>query len=194
MKWYHLDVRDMTKAQYDEYYAMADDARRKKADAYRNEEDRLCSIAGDHLARLAVSDHCGVPMESIHFARTEDGKPYAIDLDVHFNISHTGSLAACAVSDKSVGIDVQVMRPVRKALTRRVCTHRELGYLKDAEGFGELLTGRALIRFYRVWCSKEAYFKWLGTGITDLKKFDTIDHIFSGGTFQVGEYMVSIYE
>ena len=194
MKWYHLDVRDMTKAQYDEYYAMADKDRRRKADACRNEEDRLCSIAGDHLARLAISEHCGVPMEAIRFARSGDGKPYALDLDVHFNISHSGSLAACAVSDKPVGIDVQVMRLVRKALARKVCTRRELSYLKDAEGFGELLTGRALVRFYRVWCSKEAYFKWLGTGITDLKSFDTVDHIFSGGTFQIDEYMVSIYE
>ena len=129
MKWYHLDVRDMTKAQYDEYYAMADEDRRRKADACRNEEDRLCSIAGDHLARLAISEHCGVPMESIRFARTGDGKPYAVGLDVHFNISHSGSLAACAVSDKPVGIDVQVMRLVRKALARKVCTRRELSYL-----------------------------------------------------------------
>ena len=125
----------------------------------------------------------------------EHGKPYLCDYEnIHFNISHSGSLAACAVSDKPVGIDVQIMRLVRKALARKVCTRRELSYLKDAEGFGELLTGRALVRFYRVWCSKEAYFKWLGTGITDLKSFDTVDHIFSGGTFQIDEYMVSIYE
>ena len=194
MKWYHLDVRDMTKSQYDEYYAMADEDRRRRADACRNEEDRLCSIAGDHLARLAIGEHCGVPMASIRFARTEDGKPYAVGLDVHFNISHSGSLAACAVSEKCVGIDVQIMRPVGKALARKVCTRRELAYLKEAEGFGELLTGWALIRFYRIWCSKEAYFKWLGTGITNLKSFDTVDHIFSGGTFQIDAYMVSIYQ
>ena len=194
MKWYHLDIREMTEARYQEYYAMADEIRRRKADSCRNEEDRLCSIAGDHLARLAISAHCGVPMESIQFGRTAEGKPYAIGLDVHFNISHSGHLAACAVSDKPVGIDVQVMRLVRKALTRKVCTRRELAYIKDAEGYGELLTGRALVRFYRIWCSKEAYFKWLGTGIRDLKSFDTVDHIFSGGTFQLEEYMVSIYE
>ena len=189
MKWYHLDVRDMTKAQYDEYYAMADEDRRRKADACRKEEDRLCSIAGDHLARLAISEHCGVPMESIRFARTGDGKPYAVGLDVHFNISHSGSLSACAVSDKPVGIDVQIMRPVRTNLTKRVCTPGELQYIGTED-----LTGEALVRFYRVWCTKEAYFKWLGTGITDLKSFDTVDHIFSGGTFQIGDYMVSIYE
>ena len=183
MKWYHLDVWDLTKEQYDEYYAMADEARRKKADSCRNEEDRLCSIAADHLARLAISKHCGVPMESIRFARTEDGKPYALDLDVHFNISHSGSLAVCAVSDKPVGIDVQIMRPLKANLTRKVCTPDECAYV-----------GEDLERFYRVWCSKEAYFKRLGTGITDLKSFDTMEHIRSGGTFLVGDYMVSIYE
>ena len=189
MKWYHLDVRDMTKAQYDEYYAIADEVRRRKADACRMEEDRLCSIAGDHLARLAISEHCGVPMESIRFGRTEKGKPYAIGLDVHFNISHSGSLTVCAVSDKPVGIDVQIMRPLKANLTRKVCTHEELRYIGTEE-----LAGEALVRFYRVWCTKEAYFKWLGTGITDLKSFDTMAHIMSGGTFQIDDYMISIYE
>ena len=189
MKWYHLDIRDMTGAQYQEYYAMADENRRKKADACRREEDRLCSIAGDRLARLAISAHCGVPMESIRFARTAAGKPYAVGLDVHFNISHSGHLAVCAVSDKPVGIDVQIMRPLRANLTGRVCTPGELQYIGAEE-----LTGEALVRFYRVWCTKEAYFKCLGTGITDLKSFDTIEHIRAGGTFQVDDYMVSIYE
>ena len=189
MKWYHLDIRTITDEEYGQYYAMADEERRRKTDACRNADDRLRSVAGDHLARLAISEHCGVPMESIRFARTEDGKPYAVDLDVHFNISHSGSLAACAVSDKPVGIDVQIMRPVRVNLTKKVCTPAEQAYIGTED-----LTGEALVRFYQVWCSKEAWFKWLGTGITDLKSFDTVDHILSGGTFQIDDYMVSIYE
>ena len=90
MKWYHLDIRTMTDEAYAEYYAMADEERRRKTDACRNADDRLRSIAGDHLARLAISEHCGVPMETILFGRTGNGKPYAIGLDVHFNISHSG--------------------------------------------------------------------------------------------------------
>ena len=194
MKWYHMDIRDMTDEEYGKYYAMADEARREKTDACRVREDSLRSIAGDRLARLAVSEHCGVPMEEIRFGRSGDGKPYAIGLDVHFNISHSGCLAVCAVSDRPVGIDVQLMRPVRSALTRKACTPGELKYVQDASGFGETLTGEALVRFYQIWCTKEAYFKWLGTGIRDLKKFDTLDHIRSGGTFRMDEYMVSIYE
>ena len=189
MKWYHLDIRTMTDEAYAQYYAMADEERRQKTDACRNADDRLRSIAGDHLARLAISEHCGVPMETILFGRTENGKPYAIGLDVHFNISHSGHLAACAVSDRPVGIDVQFMRPIRANLTKKVCTTAELEYVGTEE-----LTGEALVRFYRVWCTKEAYFKWLGTGITDLKSFDTMEHIRSGGTFQIDDYMVSIYE
>ena len=194
MKWYHMDIRDMTDAEYGKYYAMADEARREKTDGCRVREDRLRSIAGDHLARLSVSGHCGVPMEEIRFGRNSDGKPYALGLAVEFSISHSGNFVVCAVSDRPVGIDVQFMRPVRSALTRKVCTPGELGYLREAPGFGEEMTGEALVRFYQIWCSKEARFKWLGTGITDLKKFDTLDHIRSGGTFRMDEYMVSIYE
>ena len=194
MKWYHMDIRDMTDAEYANYYAMADETRREKTDACRVREDRLRSIAGDHLARLAVSEFCGVPMEEIQFGRSGDGKPYVLGLDVHFNISHSGDLAVCAVSERPLGVDVQLMRPVRRALTRKVCTPGELRYLREVPGFGEELAGEALVRFFQVWCSKEAYFKWLGTGITDLKKFDTLEHIRCGGAFQMDEYMVSIYE
>ena len=69
MKWYHLDVRDMTKEQYDEYYAMADEARRKKADACRQiglgereaaaEEDMAIAVLGavkHKRLKLAVKD------------------------------------------------------------------------------------------------------------------------------------------
>lgn len=194
MKWYHIDIRDITPAQFESWYAGADAGRREKCDACRIREDRLRSIAGDHLARMGLSEHCGVEPAAIRFARTEAGKPYAIGLKAHFSISHSGHLVVCAVSDGSVGIDVEQIRPIRSKLTKKVCTPAELAYLQEAPGWGEMLEGEAMARFFRIWTSKEAWFKRAGTGITDLKAFDTLDHIRSGGTFEMDGHMVSIIE
>ena len=194
MKWYHIDIRDMTRDQFDSWYAMADEDRRRKTDDFRQEKDRLCSIAGDHLARMGIAAHCGVDPVQIRFARTEKGKPYALGLDVHFNLSHSGHFVVCAVSDRPIGIDVEQIRIVRRKLAEKVCCPEELEYLLDEAGWGDPVTGRALRRFFRIWASKEAYFKWAGTGITDLKSVNTVPHILSGGTWELDGHMVSIYE
>ena len=194
MKWYHLDIRDITRAQFDAWYAMADRERQEKSDAYRVREDRLRSIAGDHLARMGIAAHCGVDPADIRFARTENGKPYAVGLDIHFNLSHSGDFVVCAVSDRPVGIDVEQIRTVREKLAQKVCCPEELEYLRGAPGWHDPVKGQALRRFFRIWASKEAYFKWLGTGITDLRSFNTVPHILSGGTWELDGHMVSVYE
>lgn len=194
MKWYHIDIREMTREQFDSWYAMADASRREKCDACRAEEDRLCSIAGDHLARTGLAEVCGMDPAAIRCGRTDDGKPYAIGLKAHFNISHSGHLVVCAVSERPVGIDAELIRPVRSRLTGKVCTPAELAWIQEAPGWGEMLEGEAMERFFRIWTAKEAWFKWAGTGITDLKAFDTLDHIRRGGTFRMEDHMVSIFE
>lgn len=194
MKWYHLDIRQITDGEFDAWYAMADEGRRKKCDAMRRREDRLCCIGGDHLARTGLAACCGVAPEAIIFARTADGKPFAVGLKAHFNISHSGDVVACAVSEKPVGIDVEKIRPVKARLAEKICTPAELDWLRAAPGWADTLAGEAVERFFRIWTAKEAWFKWTGTGITDLKAVDTLAHIRSGGTFGMDGYMVSIYE
>lgn len=189
MQWRYLDIRRITEEEFESWYAMADEKRRQKCDACRVPEDRLCSIAGDHLARILLAQLCSVDPASIRFERTEDGKPYALGLGAHFNVSHSGHFVVCGVSDKPVGIDIEQMRPVREKLVKKVCTDAELSWYQEAES-----TEEATRRFFQIWTSKEAYFKWAGTGITDLKAFDTLDHIRSGGTFELEGHMVSIYE
>lgn len=192
MQWRYLDIRKITDSEYEQWYAMADESRRAGCDSCRSREDRLRAIAGDHLARLGIASHCGAAPEDIHFARTESGKPYAVGLNVHFNISHSGNYVVCAVSEDPVGIDVERIRPVRSKLTDKVCTPGELSYIREASGWGDELTGEAMVRFFRIWTSKEAWFKWAGTGITSLRSIDTRSRL--GETFELDGHMVSICE
>ena len=45
--------------------------------------------------------------------------------ELHFNLSHSGALALCALDAAPVGVDIQVIKPLRPALPRRVCSPRE---------------------------------------------------------------------
>jgi len=88
------------------------------------------------------------------------GKPYIYQVSWHYNLSHSGDYAALAISDASVGIDIQQMRPHRDSLVKRFFSEEE------AAAYENLFCGRAAF-FYTLWCRKEAYGKLLGTGLTE---------------------------
>ncbi|MCH5191740.1 MAG: 4'-phosphopantetheinyl transferase superfamily protein [Oscillospiraceae bacterium] len=125
------------------------------------------------LSRLAIAAWCNVPPESIEFNINKNGKPFAKDLDVEFNISHSHDMVVCAVSDKPVGIDIEKIRPIKLNVAKRICTKDELIYLfghtpneQDFEMNSDIPT---LTRFFEIWTAKEAYGKCVGIGLGDIK-------------------------
>ena len=87
-----------------------------------------------------------------HVSFTETGKPYFRDSEICFSISHSKEVCAVAVSDRPVGLDVQVIKDsYRPHLIDRTLTDREK----------ETFDGD----FTRMWCRKEAVVKMTGDGI-----------------------------
>ncbi len=120
-------------------------------------------MAAELTLRALLAEHTGADLGSFRFLRTAQGKPYA-EHAPHFNLSHSGDWLLCAVSDTPVGVDIERPRKVSPALIRRVCTPAELAFLAGQPE-----------RFLQVWTAKEAYLKYLGTGIRcDLRKIDSI--------------------
>ncbi len=170
--------------------------RKSHVDRFRLPDDKKRTVAGEMLARRAIAEWCGVSAESICFERTEYGKPFAIGLPVAFNISHSGNTVVCAVSDSPVGIDVEEIRPIDLCIAKRICTDDDLEYLFGHtpvdEDFVETSDHDLLVRFFKIWTAKEAYFKCLGTGITGLK---TIDYISKGQLCIIqGRVMITIHQ
>lgn len=81
--------------------------------------------------------------------RSPRGRPFFPGLEGHwFSLSHSGGLALCALSDRPVGVDVEVVRPRRAGLPRYVLGGEELG---EFDGSWE--------DFYRLWTRKESWCK-----------------------------------
>ena len=90
--------------------------------------------------------------------RRPGGKPWFPDRpELCFNVSHSGGLALCAVSDGPVGADVELVRPRRAGLPRYV--------LSEEEHRWYLAQGGGWPRFYTLWTLKEARVKCTGEGL-----------------------------
>lgn len=109
------------------------------------------------LLALAAQEHWGLsPLPEI--ARQEGGKPFFPGLaGRHFNLSHSGTLALCALDSAPVGVDIQMVRQWRPALPRRVCSDGELAWLEAQPDFWSAFT--------QLWCLKEARVKQSGQGL-----------------------------
>jgi 4'-phosphopantetheinyl transferase len=113
--------------------------------------------AAYELLRRGLREEYGIGGE-VAFVRGRHGKPYLAGYPhIFFNLSHCRAGAACVISDREAGIDMQDIRPFSQRAARRVCTEAELKQLADAPDPDRL--------FGRLWCIKEAYIKLHGGSI-----------------------------
>lgn len=87
------------------------------------------------------------------------GKPYLLNHPgIHFNVSHSGTIAACAVASEPVGIDVEECQPYDEGVARLCFTDDELVWLHKQDDADQA--------FVRLWTRKESYLKLLGCGLS----------------------------
>lgn len=91
-------------------------------------------------------------------ARLPGGKPcFPEHPRLQFNLSHSGALALCALDSRPVGVDIQVVKPWRDRLFRRVCTPEELAWLETQED--------PALAFAQLWSLRESRVKQSGQGL-----------------------------
>ena len=104
------------------------------------------------LLRLGAAEFWGME-ELPPLERGERGKPWMPQLpNRHFNLSHSGTLALCALSAQPVGVDIQVVRVWRDSLLERSCTPRERAWLRERTRWaapGAFAGGKSWRRFIR---------------------------------------------
>lgn len=187
-------IDDISYDMYSKTYAAMSPARRAKIDRLRLEDDKKRSLAGEYLARTLASEESGIPFEDIVIAADQKGKPYFENLSLEFNISHSENIVVAAVHTEKVGIDVEKIHAVRQGLFKKVCTDKELEYLfgriPDAEAFEKESTRQELLRFFEIWTIKEAYFKCIGTGITDFKSIDIFSESIHVENISFDDYVI----
>lgn len=181
MKWYKYNIKDLSDSEYNKWYLLMSNEKRQRVNRLRFGDDKKRTVAGEMIARKAVFEWCGIQPDKIIFDTGVHGKPYAVGLDVEFNISHSGNMVVCAVNDKPVGIDIEQIRPIDLTIAKRICTNDELIYLFGHEAAETDFTYTdnvdILSRFFEIWTAKEAYGKCIGAGlISDALFSDDYEH------------------
>lgn len=167
LKLYHYDISKMSEAEFQKLYFKSDENRKAKADRLRKRPAKRLSVAAGELVRNAVSKECGIAPGDLRFRVGKSGKPYIENVNLKFSISHSGSIAVCAISDKPVGIDIEMIRDANINVARKVFTPDEQMYVFEKWSLAQL-------RFFEIWTRKEAYVKMLGRGISYFPEFSTM--------------------
>lgn len=146
------------------------------------EPARRLHIAGELLWGAMMMSVCGISAEDV--AYTPLGKPYTPSRpDVAFSITHSGSLAACALltldgdhieQPLSIGVDIQRADGSGSARDDKSIIRFAKRFYSEAEVAEILAASDKKSAFYRIWTMKEALLKYTGEGFSrPLKSADT---------------------
>ncbi len=112
---------------------------------YAVRADEIYERLGDVLTKLT-----GAPQTIL---RTAGGKPYIDGNPLFFSVSHSGDRGVFAISDKPVGIDLQLYSKREYAVVKKRLCEREKS---------EILTARD---FTCHWTAREAFVKMRGLSV-----------------------------
>jgi len=145
-----------------------------RADRYKVATARLQFVITRGLLRRLLGRQIGVAPREVPITYIGGGKPVLAvrDENLHFNVTHTDSLALIALAHRPVGIDIERVRPVTEPgnLVRRFFSAVE------RETFLALPSSLWPAGFFRGWTSKEAVIKAAGLSVAVLDEFDVELH------------------
>ena len=149
--------------------ALVSPEKRKRINRLLHRQNAINMLMGDIIVRHMICAHTGLRNETLLFLTNQYEKPYLANVsDVHFNISHSGNIVVCALSDETVGIDIEMIKPAMLQIAKRFFSAGEYEFI-------EAKADKSLA-FYKIWTMKESYVKWEGKGLsTPLKSFNVLE-------------------
>lgn len=112
--------------------------------------------------------------------------------DVFFSLSHSGGIVAAAVSNKPVGVDLEVLADFERtvengfaspdAFLKKICSRKEFSVLTDC----------SVNTLVSLWTQKESAFKKEGTGRFHPSKVSVKDSLTSFGSLDGSAYCLSV--
>lgn len=87
---------------------------------------------------------------------------------MYFSISYTDSMYVIALSNRQVGIDIEKVNPCKysKLIIQKYFSKNEQEYINEEDK-----EDCKFQRFFELWTKREAYVKYIGTGIDNNFKY-----------------------
>ena len=167
---FFLDINDFKKSfSFEEIYNKVSSYRKRKVDKLKFESDKWLSLGAEYLLMKGLEE-LEIDYSQIEIGFVENNKPILKNCPkkLYFNLSHSGEMAMCVISDCEVGCDIQKMDNKENfiEIAERFFHPQEIGLIKNANGEEKKKL------FYRIWALKESFIKATGKGFqTPLKDF-----------------------
>jgi 4'-phosphopantetheinyl transferase len=151
-----------------EYSQCLSEDEQKRAARFRFEADRRKFVVARGVLRHLLSERLGCRAIALTFDYGKYGKPKTTVLsakgrDFHFNLSHSGEIALCALGgDRTVGIDIEKVRPIQRleSMMERCLVETEKAKVTSQP------IDQQTHDFLQYWTCKEAYLKAIGVGLS----------------------------
>lgn len=150
--------------EYKNFYNKLNNIYKDKINHLIYEKDKQLSILAQILLANLLKDKYSINYKNIKFKYNKYNKPFIEN--IYFNISHSNEYAVVVTSNKKIGIDIESIRKVDLNIINYFCTSNEKDYILNSTNKYK--------SFFEIFCLKEAYFKMLGNGITNLKEIEFI--------------------
>lgn len=166
------------------FYRILPPERQTRINRYRRTIDKKLSAVSYIILLYALAKNYDIKNPEILI--TEHGKPCLTNYpDIYFNISHCEKGCICAVSDTSVGVDIQEIRPYFSEIAERVCSAEEMNVINS--------THNKAREFTKIWTMKESYVKMTGKGISDdIKLINIFNHSQGIVLYEIDDCFISV--
>lgn len=191
MKWLYGFLQGFSKADEVAAYKELSDSRRNRIERFNIGDDRRRSLLGEYFLKKLLEQEFG--LENVKIECQDNGRPFVAEHDIFISVSHSKELVCCAASKKPIGIDVELVAPISAKLVDRVCTENEKKFVLGCAMASDTINDPEILeRFFEIWTAKEAYFKLLGTGITNFQSVDVLD--LDRVVEKIDNYIITIIE
>ena len=139
------------------------------------QNDQLLSLIGLQLLKIAMPEFCetAFSLNQVQFHMHE--KPFWGE-KIDFNISHSGDIVCCVISDTSkVGIDIELQRKVKPATINKFLNESNNSHQDNTDKNNSLT-------FFKIWTKNEAIIKAANHG--SIFNMSEIKHEEHGGYYQ----------
>lgn len=131
--------------------------KKKELSSYAHTVSKKEHILAWSMLSFACKAETGKPVSQIRLTFSAKGKPYLAGNPFYFSLSHSDGKVLCAVSENELGADIQLVRPVKDGVVKRVLCESERQIYEKSENKPQC--------FASFWTQKESYLKYTGEGI-----------------------------
>ena len=142
------------------------------------------TVIAHYFLKDSLAKQFNKSFDEITIYKNEHGKPYC-EYGIFFSISHSDNFIVIAFSNDEIGVDIECKRKINPKLLHKCFNECDFEFV-DKSKFDS--------SFLRLWTTKEAYFKLIGTGITNLKSINIseIHSNYTVETIETDNYILSI--